>query len=344
MLTAVDRNNMSAYDPFRQIRAVCLLVLLLIARAIPAQQKCPVPQPLQPVSSTVNIFSDEQETYLGDAIAEQIAHRTKVIEDDQLNRHLRAVGEKLVQQLPPTKLNYRFYLIDLPEVNAFSIAGGRVYVARKVIAFVHNDDELAGVLAHELGHIVTHQSAIYMTQRFREVLGVAQVGDRADVTEKFHRYVENAARKPVQPDSTGEKHQEVADQVAVFAMGRSGYSPQAFVDVLDRLQETHGKTGNWLTDLIGFDSTEQHRLREAVKHLSAIPPECIGKLPSLGTEDFTNWQTLVINYRQQERQTSLPGLISHETLSSPLGGTFPIFDSARTADTCWPRMRVVSMS
>jgi WD40 repeat protein len=309
---------MSAHDTFQQIRAALLFVLLLTAPAIWAQQKCPVPQPLQPASRTVNIFSDEQETYLGDAIAEQIAHRTKVIEDEQLNRHLRDVGEKLVQQLPQTKLNYRFYLIDLPEVNAFSVAGGRVYVARKVIAFVHNDDELAGVLAHELGHIVTHQGAIYMTQRFREVLGVTQIGDRADVTDKFHRYVENAARKPVQPDSTGEKHQEVADQVAVFAMARSGYSSQAFVDVLDRLQETHGKTGNWLTDLIGFNSAEQHRLREAVKHLSEVPQECIEKPPSLGTADFTNWQTLVINYRQEERQTALPGLISHKTLSSPL--------------------------
>jgi len=272
---------MSVYDPFRQGCTAFLFVFLLIAPVILAQQEGPVPPPLQPVSRIVNIFSDEQETYLGDAIGEQIAYRTKVIDDEQLSRHLRDVGEKLVQQLPPTKLNFRFYLIDLPEVNAFSIAGGRVYVARKLIAFVHNDDELAGILAHELGHIVTHQSAIYMTQRFREVLGVTQLGDRADVTDKFHKYLENAARKPVQPGSTGEKHQEVADQVAVFAVARSGYSAQAFVDALDRLQETHGKIGNWLTDLIGFNSIEQHRLREAVKQMSAVPQECIGKPSSL---------------------------------------------------------------
>jgi WD40 repeat protein len=309
---------MSTHDSFRQIRAACLFVFLLVTRATLAQPECPVPPPLQPVPRTINIFSDEQETYLGDAIAEQIAHRTKLIEDEQLSRHLRSVAENLVQHLPPTKLNYRFYLIDLPEVNAFSIAGGRVYVARKLVAFVHNDDELAGILAHELGHIVTHQSASYMTQRFREVLGVTQLGDRADVTDKFHKYLENAARKPVQPGSTVERHQEVADQVAVFAMARSGYSPQAFVDALDRLQETHGNIGNWLTDLIGFSSTEQHRLREAVKHMSAVPQECIGKQSASLTEDFASWQTLVINYRQEEHKTALPGLISHEVLSSPL--------------------------
>ena len=87
----------------------------------------------------------------------------------------------MVQHLPPTQLKFRFYLMELPEVNAFSIAGGRVYVSRKMVALAKTDDELAGVLAHELGHIVTHQIAIEMTTRLRDVLSVKQVGDRTDV-------------------------------------------------------------------------------------------------------------------------------------------------------------------
>jgi len=119
-----------------------------------------------------------------------------IIKDDELSAHLRELGNKLVQYLPPTKLNFRFYLIDIPEVNAFSIAGGRVYISRKVMAFAKNDDEVAGILAHELGHIVTHQAAIEITRSFREILGVTQVGDRDDVFRKFHQLVENARRRP----------------------------------------------------------------------------------------------------------------------------------------------------
>ena len=279
-----------------------------------------MPPPLAPLPYGINMFSDEQEIALGDAMAEQISRRTKMIENEQLTAHLRSLGERLVQNLPPTKLNYRFYLIDLPEVNAFSIVGGRVYVSRKVVAFVRNDDELAGILAHELGHIVTHQSAIYMTGRFRDVLGVTQLGDREDVTGKFHKYIENAARKPVRPGSAAEKGQEVADEVAVFAVARAGYSPEAFVDALDRLQETHGKIGNWLTDLIGFDTLEQHRLREAVKHVAAVPQDCIGHgRPSAESEVFAAWQKLVIEYqRGREESTTLRGLVSQGTLSPAL--------------------------
>ena len=69
-------------------------------------------------------------------------------DDDELTR----IGEKLLATLPPTGIHYRFRIYDSGEVNAFSVAGGRVYVSRKLIAAVKNEDELAGVLAHELGH------------------------------------------------------------------------------------------------------------------------------------------------------------------------------------------------
>jgi predicted Zn-dependent protease len=173
---------------------LCALILCVSVPASP-QQNCPLPPSLQSVPLAENIFSDQQEVDLGDAMAEAVALHVNVIQSDDLTAHLREVGNRLVQYLPPTRLNFRFYLIDLPQVNAFSIAGGRVYVSRKIVAFAHNDDELAGILAHELGHIVTHQSAIEITRAFREILNVTQVGSRDDVFRKFHQYVENVSRQ-----------------------------------------------------------------------------------------------------------------------------------------------------
>lgn len=127
-------------------------------------QDCPLPTVLQPLPAGIDIFSDKQESDLGDAMAEQIGPRLRMIENDVLKDYLRSLGNRLVQHLPPTNLNFRFYLIDLPEPNAFSIAGGRVYVSRKLIATTRSEDELTGIIAHELGHIVTHQTGIYMTR------------------------------------------------------------------------------------------------------------------------------------------------------------------------------------
>jgi WD40 repeat protein len=298
--------------------ALCLLVLFWFPRTLNAQRNCPLPPSLQPTSSAENIFSDAQEVDLGDAMAQTVALHVNVIQNDELTAHLREIGNRLIQHLPPTQLKFRFYLIDLPEVNAFSIAGGRVYVSRKVVAFSQSDDELAGILAHELGHIVTHQSAIEMTRAFREVLGVTQVSDRDDVFKKFHQYIENVARHPRRGHGEGEKQQIVADQVGLFTLARAGFAPQAAADMWDRFTGLHGKTGGWLSDLFGATTSEQHRLREMVKNMAALPPGCADHTAPSDDATFKTWQEAVVDYDSARGSESLPSLISKHRLSSRL--------------------------
>lgn len=297
---------------------VPVVTILLCTISGVAQQNCPLPPSIQTGSQGSDIFSDQQEIDLGDAMAESLAQQVKIIHDDKLNAYLSALGDRLALHLPPTQLRFRFYLMELSEVNAFSIAGGRVYVSRKLVALAKTDDELAGVLAHELGHIVTHQIAIEMTARLREVLRVQQVGNRADVFEKFHLLLENAARKPGHGGGEEEKHQYVADQVALYAMARAGYAPHAYVDLWDRFQQTHGKTGSWLSDIFGSTKPSERRLREMQKNLAALPPGCAEIPPGSRTAEFAKWQAEVISYNGLGIEELLPGLVLRQTLARPL--------------------------
>ena len=301
----------------RAAMSVVLAAMLYCAVPVVFAQNCPLPPVLQPLPAGLDMFTDQQEADLGDAMAEQIAPRLKIIEDDGLTAPLRALGSRLVQHLPPTKLNFRFYLIDLPEPNAFSIAGGRVYISRKLIALTKSEDELAAIIAHEMGHIVTHQSGIFMTRRFRDVLGVTQVGDRADVFEKYHRYLENVGRKPFRSESE-QKEQGAADRVGIFAAYRTGYSPQAFADVLDRTQETHGQTGSWLSDFFGATKPEQRRLREVIRGTTALPPGCADPRPVGSAEVFAKWKEQIIAYSDVGGEEVLPGLVLRNTFHLPL--------------------------
>jgi len=265
------------------------------------------------------MFSDEQEIDLGDAMAESLARHTTIIDDDTLADYLRTLGDRLIQHLPPTKMKFRFYLIELSDVNAFSIAGGRVYVSRKMVALTHSDDELAGILAHELGHIVTHQSAIDATRRFHEALGITQVVDRADIFARFHQYLENEARKPIRGSGPNDdKDQYIADQVAVFATARAGFAPHAYVDLWDRFQQTHGKTGSWFSDLFQTTKPSERRLREMLKDVSALPQGCADIPPSSHTTEFAKWQAQVLNYDQTRHTETLPGLVLKQKLALPL--------------------------
>src|SRR5262249_12982656 len=151
-------------------------------------------------------------------------------------------------QLPFTRLRFQFFLVDLPDANAFVLPGGRIYVSRKLVATALNEDELAGIIAHELGHLVVHQTAMDMTRRLKEVLGVTSVGDRKDVFDKYNQLIESYGLKPgaFKPRDR-EKGQIYADQAGLFAVVAAGYDPDGLGRILDRITGTEGKRGNWLT-------------------------------------------------------------------------------------------------
>jgi hypothetical protein len=285
-----------------------------------AQEKCTAP-PIPPAPPGSNIFTEQQEVDLGDIMAEQVERNYRVIHDDDLAAYLNRTAARILAQLAPTELKIRVVLVDLPIVNAFSLPGGRIYVARKMVAFLRNDDELAGLLGHEMGHILTHQGAIRMTRLFRQALGTSSVGDRKDIFDKYNRLIDTAARNPklFKPDIVEEEpHQYEADQVALIAVSNAGYSTQAFVDFFDRLAQTKGKIGNSLTDFFGMTKPNEKRLREMHKSLDQLPAACRRRSPSPLSEEFLAWQSDVIGYSGLGRRDSLIGLVDKKVLEPPL--------------------------
>src|SRR5262245_13641479 len=302
----------------------CCLLLLASGQAcvtINAQQPCLPPAPQ--LSREPNLFTEGQEVDLGDAIAEQIQRNFRVIDDDEVTGHLRRIGERVVKHLPPTKLRFQFFLVDLPEANAFVLPGGRIYVSRKLVAFTRSEDELAAVISHEIGHLVARQQSLTMTRRLREALGVTRVTDRRDIFEKYNLLVENAARKPEvfrQGDDHGDKDQIEADQIGLFALAASGYDPQAHARLFDRLAETKGKTGNFFSNLFGVTSPESKRLREMIKGVEALPRDCVEARANAQTAEYSRWQSAVVSYTGLGRKEALHAVVSKTALRPPLRG------------------------
>lgn len=145
----------------RQAIPYCYVALFLCSifpcQVAAQRQNCAPPVAL-PVSSEPNIFTEEQEIYLGDAIAEHIQRNYHVIEDPDVTLYLTRIGERLTKHLPLNRLQFQFFLVDMPDANAFVLPGGRIYVSRKLVAAAQTEDELAAVMGHEPGHPVAHQS------------------------------------------------------------------------------------------------------------------------------------------------------------------------------------------
>ncbi|HEX8187317.1 MAG TPA: M48 family metalloprotease [Pyrinomonadaceae bacterium] len=315
--------------PRKKLRALpCALLLACLSAASARAQQQPPPPCQQPAVSAASraqsIFTPRQEMELGDVIAEHVQQDYRLLSDPETTGFLRRVGERLVAQLPPSEMRYQFFVVDLPDANAFTMPGGRIYVTRKLIAFAASEDELAGVLAHELGHAASGQLGADMTRLFREVLGATTVSDRRDIFEKYNRILDNAARKPgawKRGDREEEGQQYEADRIGIYSMAAAGYDPQAFVSLWNRLTDVKGKTGGWLSDLFGTTRPESRRLREILKGVSTLPAQCVAARAAAAPEEFKRWQAAVVSLTAAApHEESLHAVLSKTKLDPPLRG------------------------
>ncbi len=281
--------------------AALFVFALLFGGAARAQQVCAVPSPHFPEGR--NIFSAEQELDLGDIEAEWLEKNQQVMLEGRLARHLNTIGSRILSQVPANRIKVRIILIDAPEADAFSAGTSRIYITRKMVSMLRNDDELAGVLGHEVAHIFNHENAIVVSQMFHDILGVDAVSDRKDIADKISRMLNSTGRDGNGLRNTAnriQRQKEIdqyeADRFGIHVAAAAGFSPQAFAEFFDRFARTHGKTGNRLTDFLGVTTPDEKRLREIYKSLSRLPRACREMLPSAPSTEFLAWQTDVIAY------------------------------------------------
>jgi len=95
----------------------------------------------------------EKEKELGEEFCLRLQQYYPVARDPYLTAYINAVGQKLVQQVGPQPFQYRFFILEDPTYNAFAVPGGFIFVNTGIIRIMEREDELAGVLAHEITHI-----------------------------------------------------------------------------------------------------------------------------------------------------------------------------------------------
>ncbi len=297
-----------------RIYLLVLLFVLISTLAFCVEPNTCALAPIKNDPKRINSFKPDQEVYLGEILAEWGNGSGSIVDDAALNAYLTKIGQRLVKKLPPTGLDFRFYVSDSPEANGYSIAGGRVYITRKLIAFARTEDEIAGVIGHELGHIVTHQQAVTFSRIFKDKIGATEFADRKDVMEKFHRMLESKKTS----NANREDEQEEADRVGLEILVRAGYHPEELTAFWDRFTANKGKTGNWFTDTFGNTNEVSKRYREMLKESVKLPAECIEKRDPNDALEFKKWQAAVVAYDRYNRSEKLPGLVSKKALDPPL--------------------------
>ncbi len=187
------------------------------------------------------LMSAEREAALGAQAAEQVAQQIGLVEDPALVAYTESIGERLAVHSPRKDVTYRFAVADMPEPNAFALPGGYIYVSRGLLAITNNEDELANVIGHEIGHVAARHSAQRETQSLGvgllSVIGavVAGVTVGGEAAEAVAQVGQVAGAGLIA--SYGRNQERESDKVGQDLAIAAGWDPHGMATFMDTLGE-----------------------------------------------------------------------------------------------------------
>ena len=116
-------------------------------------------------STGFNFFSLKQDIEIGSEASKEAEQTLSLVRDASLNRYLYSIGQRVTRDVPLKGLQYRFRIVNSKEINSFGFPGGAIYVDRGLIEAASNEDELAAILAHEAGHVVSRHGTAQLSRQ-----------------------------------------------------------------------------------------------------------------------------------------------------------------------------------
>ena len=192
--------------------------------------------------------SAAEEDDIGRQSAAVLLGAAPLLEDARVQAYVNKVGMWLAQHSDRPDLRWRFAVLDDPDINAFAAPGGYVFITKGLLARLQNEAELAGVLAHEIGHVVATHHLIAIRKEAR--LKLAGMAVQAALEDKGHDTRELAAlangAKLVYSRGLDRRDEHDADSIGVVLAARAGYDPYGLMTVLqtlDRMNPASGELG-----------------------------------------------------------------------------------------------------
>jgi len=264
---------------------LCLLLAGCKAGDLTPERIGMIASSLQTIGKAARPLSEDEEYYVGRAVAARITSTYPLYRNDRLTDYLNLIGQTIALHTdqPTTFGGYHFALLDTPEVNAFACPGGIILVTRGMLSSVKSEDELAAVLAHEIGHII-HRDGIAAIQSSRWSEALLVIGssaarefgpkDTAQLVSLFEGSIDDVFKTLV-VNGYGREQEKDADAAALGYLAAAGYDPQGLTGYLNRLEQGgRGAKGGIFTTHPGTDERLENVRRAAVV---AVDPAALSR-------------------------------------------------------------------
>ena len=227
-----DQSNVSVIGRNMKVTVAALLLLALVTG-------CAV----NPATGGANLvlMSESREIEIGAEEHEKILASLPMYQDPELLAYVNEVGNRIAAVSHRPELNYQFFIIDSPDINAMALPGGYVYVNRGLLTFMNTEAELAAVLAHEVGHI-TARHAVQQQARGALANAAATVGGFVTAVATGSGYVGSQISQVTSIwaqtglSGFGREGELEADSLGAEYLLRAGYDPGAMIAVVTALK------------------------------------------------------------------------------------------------------------
>lgn len=230
--------------------------------------------------SDFNLISIEEEWQLGQQLSQEVASQVRLNNDAAVNAYVRNMGQRIVSQMPApyNQLPWQFHVVNDPSINAFAIPGGHVYVHTGLIANADNAAELAGVMGHEISHVVARHSTEQISRQYGlSMIAGLVLGQNPGVLAQLAAQIAAGGAMA----SFSREAEREADEIGIQAMAAAGYNPIGMATMFEELlEQRQGQPGR----VAQFFST--HPLTEDRIRWARQRAQRIGNRGSLDEAEF----------------------------------------------------------
>ena len=187
-------------------------------------------------------MTTDEEKKMGRKVLLEIEREADVISDLTIQAFVEKVGYSLVDYVGPTPFEFKFYVVTSPEANAFAIPGGYIFVTTGLLVLAENEQEIAGVLAHEISH-VTQRHIAQMVEKSKRLniasmvaMLAAMLAGRGGAASMAGTAMAQATAGALALKYTREMETD-ADQNGLHLLIKAGYDPNGMINFFNKLQK-----------------------------------------------------------------------------------------------------------
>lgn len=215
-------------------------------------------------------LSPTEEVQIGAEIISQLRELRFFLDDLQLNDYLRRVGHRLASNSGHHPDGFNFYLVRDKQINAFALPGGHIGVNAGLILASDTEDELAGVLAHEIAHVTQRHIArqIEASSRFNlttaAALLIAVLAGASDPDVVQAALTMGMASSTQQRINFTRSHEMEADRIGIRTLAETGYDPKGMASFFQKMEERARLYGSGLPEILRTHPVSNTRISEAL--------------------------------------------------------------------------------